>query len=547
MTKANAATTFASTVGPFLIASNVWSAYREFSRRSRRPREASPCLHFTTVNISIAEDSKAASKFWVDALHSSGLRQEQVRRQAEQWKCLGPMAQKFPRGVVFARDEKGEILGQLSCRTGHSQVPTDCGYVHFIYVTPEWRGCGVAAKLQDYMVAYMIDSGMKRVRLRVTEANTRARRFYERCGWYVIQKTNASDDFPCQLDLEYNLSKPSISRGNSLKCKQYDREIVSAARRKEGNLLRALKHLADRSWRLVALLACMRLFVAKRAKVWTFLASATLHRVILPYDWNMSLYFSLRAIGLWWSHHHHSVKAKEHAKRSSPLFMTASGIYAIHCMHNFLVSQRADWVNPSYLKLWQKVLPVKYPRTELWIQDFSSGRANELFYPRNLCGVHRFKEIPHRMLLSLNRQLPLVAVTFALPVLMFKSQRLRDKPLRLVMDIITKCLRSSIVLTALPFLLTEFPCLYGLLMGAPADATPRADLLHTTIVSLATTGVFLAEPPNRLRMIVVYTYWRVCQSMMIRVVPGLRFDGEGELEHAIGALLTGVTACISGT
>jgi len=188
---------------------------------------------------------------------------------------------------------------------------------------------------------------------------------------------------------------------------------------------------------------------------------------------------------------------------------------------------------------------VQYPRTELWVRDFGSARARERFYPPNLCGPRRLRDIPRRVLLSLRRQLPMVAATFALPVVLFKSGRLLRAPARTLLALAVKCVRSSVVLTALPFLLTEFPCVYGLLTGAPADATPRADVLHTATVSLATTGVFLAEPPSRLRMIVVYTHWRVFQTLLAKLVGGLRFDGDTELERSVGACLTGLTACIS--
>ena len=273
--------------------------------------------------------------------------------------------------------------------------------------------------------------------------------------------------------------------------------------------------------------------------MWTFFAAAGLHRLARPFDWNLSLYFSLRALGILWTRDGNS------SGKPRALFLRAPAIYAVHCMHNFLVAQRADWVSPFYLKLWQQVLPVQYPRTELWVHDFGSARARERFYPANLCGQDRLADIPRRMTLSLKRQLPMVAATFALPVVMFKSRALFRSPVRILTELAIKSVRSAFVLTALPFLLTEFPCVFGLVTGAPAEATPRADMLHTATVSLATTGVFLAEPRNRLRMIVVYTYWRVAQTLLSRVLPGLRFDGDSELERVVGACLTGLTACIS--
>jgi hypothetical protein len=320
------------------------------------------------------------------------------------------------------------------------------------------------------------------------------------------------------------------------------RALGRGRRRRESAAATALKTFAKRCGRFLALVAGLRVLAPPRRAAWsTFLVAAGLHRLTLPFDWNLSLYFSLRALGLFWTR-----KTAATVTTKAPLFLTAPAIYLVHCAHNFLVAQRADWVSPFYLKLWQQVLPVQYPRTELWVRDFGAARAGEHFYPPNLCGRQRLVDIPRRMALSLKRQLPMVAATFALPIVLFKSRALFRSPVHTLAEFAIKCVRSSVVLTALPFLLTEFPCVFGLVTGAPADATPRADLLHTATVSLATTGVFLAEPRNRLRMIVVYTYWRVAQTLLARVLPRLRFDGDEELERVVGACLTGLTACFSG-
>lgn len=335
--------------------------------------------------------------------------------------------------------------------------------------------------------------------------------------------------------------------------KQEPHHNINGGQPQANDTVATLKTLAERCGRFAAFVAGLHLLSTKmKAKrgglLSTFAAAACLHRLTQPFDWNLSLYFSLRALGLLWTRRPKSSSriSSSSTITTTPLFLTAPAIYFVHCAHNFLVAQRADWVSPFYLKLWQQVLPVQYPRTELWVRDFGSKRSKEKYYPPNLCGPRRLRDIPRRMLLSLRRQLPMVAATFALPVLLFKSKVLLRDPVLVLLQLAVKCIRSSVVLTALPFLLTEFPCVYGLLTGAPEDATPRADVLHTATVSLATTGVFLAEPRNRLRMIVVYTHWRVFQTLLARAVPGgLRFDGDTELERIVGACLTGLTACIS--
>ena len=48
-----------------------------------------------------------------------------------------------------------------------------------------------------------------------------------------------------------------------------------------------------------------------------------------------------------------------------------------------------------------------------------------------------------------------------------------------------------------------------------AQTGPRASNPMRVAAALAAeAGVFLAEPPSRLRMIVVYTHWRVFQTLL---------------------------------
>lgn len=80
----------------------------------------------------------------------------------------------------------GQFAGQLEFRNFSDE--RDTGYVHLIYLKPEYRGTGLAMKLQEYISQTLSQSGCKRVVLSVSRTNTRALTFYQRCGWRFVCK-----------------------------------------------------------------------------------------------------------------------------------------------------------------------------------------------------------------------------------------------------------------------------------------------------------------------------------------------------------------------
>ena len=57
------------------------------------------------------------------------------------------------------------------------------GLLWLMYVDPSFWGKGAAQPLMDGSIEGLRALGHLEARLWVLEANTRARRFYERCGW----------------------------------------------------------------------------------------------------------------------------------------------------------------------------------------------------------------------------------------------------------------------------------------------------------------------------------------------------------------------------
>ncbi|KIS86208.1 GNAT family N-acetyltransferase, partial [Vibrio parahaemolyticus] len=74
----------------------------------------------------------------------------------------------------------GQFAGQLEFRSFSPEPET--GYVHLIYLKPNFRGSGLAAKLQDYIVSALSTAGCLRAVLSVSRTNHRALTFYKRHG-----------------------------------------------------------------------------------------------------------------------------------------------------------------------------------------------------------------------------------------------------------------------------------------------------------------------------------------------------------------------------
>jgi ribosomal protein S18 acetylase RimI-like enzyme len=75
----------------------------------------------------------------------------------------------------------GEPVGFV--RFGEDPDRPDAGHVFSLYVTPESMGLGVGRTLLGEVLAELAARGHRRVTLWVFEANTRARRLYERMGF----------------------------------------------------------------------------------------------------------------------------------------------------------------------------------------------------------------------------------------------------------------------------------------------------------------------------------------------------------------------------
>jgi GNAT superfamily N-acetyltransferase len=89
-----------------------------------------------------------------------------------------------PHAGVFVAVANGEVIGviEVEDRVGdEGQSPE----IEMLYVVPQWWGTGAAKALLAAGTAWIAARGHAVARLRVVEAQGRARHFYEREGWQL--------------------------------------------------------------------------------------------------------------------------------------------------------------------------------------------------------------------------------------------------------------------------------------------------------------------------------------------------------------------------
>jgi RimJ/RimL family protein N-acetyltransferase len=94
---------------------------------------------------------------------------------------------------VIERDE-GHIAGFAAIR--------DSELLHFGTAVETW-GSGLAAAAHDQIMERLAATGAARARLRVSEDNHRARRFYEKLGWRRTGRLSRTSFAPHPVLLEY--------------------------------------------------------------------------------------------------------------------------------------------------------------------------------------------------------------------------------------------------------------------------------------------------------------------------------------------------------
>ncbi len=82
--------------------------------------------------------------------------------------------------VMLIAETKGIPVGLCVGGSGAADGPAR---LHKLYVSPPWHGTGVAQALVDALLQQLREAAVTTVELNVSVDNTRAVRFYEKCGF----------------------------------------------------------------------------------------------------------------------------------------------------------------------------------------------------------------------------------------------------------------------------------------------------------------------------------------------------------------------------
>ena len=102
----------------------------------------------------------------------------------------------FPKAQFWlAEDEIGEALGYIAFRPD---------FIEHLFVRPASQGAGVGPRLLEKAM-----DGARELSLWTFQANTRARRFYERHGFVAVTLTDGADNEEKLPDVLYRWSRPA--------------------------------------------------------------------------------------------------------------------------------------------------------------------------------------------------------------------------------------------------------------------------------------------------------------------------------------------------
>jgi len=87
----------------------------------------------------------------------------------------------------FLAERDGVVVGMISGAC-HEELPGVCS-MYGMYVTPEVRGTGLAARLVEAVAQWARDQGTSQLLLHVTTEVARARAFYEKIGFRATGET----------------------------------------------------------------------------------------------------------------------------------------------------------------------------------------------------------------------------------------------------------------------------------------------------------------------------------------------------------------------
>jgi ribosomal protein S18 acetylase RimI-like enzyme len=96
---------------------------------------------------------------------------------------------KHDRGILLVAETDTQQLAGFLVATTESEVPIyqlrEYGFIHDLWVEPEYRGAGMGRLLIQQAIAAFADLGVQQIRLDTAMANDAARKLFQSCGFRV--------------------------------------------------------------------------------------------------------------------------------------------------------------------------------------------------------------------------------------------------------------------------------------------------------------------------------------------------------------------------
>jgi ribosomal protein S18 acetylase RimI-like enzyme len=152
-----------------------------------------------TVEPATTGDTEALADLWVALVadqraHGAHLLAGENRSTARDF-----LGQSVAGDRVHVARARGGVVGfvMFHVETGAYEQDTTRGVVDNVFVTPEYRDCGVGSRLLDAAEAALRERGAETLAISVLAANDAARRLYERRGYetqrLVLERPAESD------------------------------------------------------------------------------------------------------------------------------------------------------------------------------------------------------------------------------------------------------------------------------------------------------------------------------------------------------------------
>jgi ribosomal protein S18 acetylase RimI-like enzyme len=111
--------------------------------------------------------------------------------------------------IYVAENDAGDLIGIAMGGPERSSHPLYLGEIYVLYLLPAYYRQGIGRQLTASVVERLVERGMDSLLIRVLQANTRARRFYEALGGQLVLEEQIEDEGAVLDQVAYGWSDAS--------------------------------------------------------------------------------------------------------------------------------------------------------------------------------------------------------------------------------------------------------------------------------------------------------------------------------------------------